>query len=436
MRALVTKNSLRAAQKIAPAGPPITVGSRNFVREPIMTTAGTAEDRAAIQRYLAEHRVTELLYQVLESICVEKPANPHQYIVDYLSKNHAGLVTVAASDAAAAATAEADDDYVNELLQEDEDDDDDVGELPQQPPPMMPPVAGNASRRRSAVSAESMNAAALQMQYKKMVYEKTAANRATLNDILKENFLFKGLDGDQMTTLLDAMFMANFEAGKAIIEQGAEGDNFYVVFEGECEVFVSKGGDEKMVLACGKGDSFGELALMYNAPRAATVRAKTDCVLFAVDRITFKFILMDTTTKKRNLYDSFLKNVPILATLTEYERSTISDALTEATFGDGETIISQGEAGDAFYIVEEGEVVCTATPPGAGKTPQVIGRCAKGEYFGEIALLTDRRRACTVKAVGPTKVLSLQRKTFTRVMGPLQELLKRNMGAYNSYMLS
>ena len=61
---------------------------------------------------------------------------------------------------------------------------------------------------------------------------------------------------------------------------------------------------------------------------------------------------------------------------------------------------------------------------------------AKGEYFGEIALLTDRRRACTVKAVGPTKVLSLQRKTFTRVMGPLQELLKRNMGAYNSYMLS
>ena len=62
--------------------------------------AKAAEDRAAIQRYLAEHRVTELLYQVLESICVEKPANPHQYIVDYLSKNHAGLVTVAASDAA------------------------------------------------------------------------------------------------------------------------------------------------------------------------------------------------------------------------------------------------------------------------------------------------------------------------------------------------
>ena len=69
-------------------------------------------------------------------------------------------------------------------------------------------------------------------------------------------------------------------------------------------------------------------------------------------------------------------------------------------------------------------------PGAAGRVGRggVIGRCAKGEYFGEIALLTDRRRACTVKAVGPTKVLSLQRKTFTRVMGPLQELLKRNGG--------
>ena len=222
-----------------------------------------------------------------------------------------------------------------------------------------------------------------------MVYEKTAANRATLNDILKENFS----QGPRRRPDDDAArrdVHGELRGGKAIIEQGAEGDNFYVVFEGECEVFVSKGGDEKMVLACGKGDSFGELALMYNAPRAATVRAKTDCVLFAVDRITFKFILMDTTTKKRNLYDSFLKNVPILATLTEYERSTISDALTEATSATARR--SSRRARRATPLHRRGGRGRTATPPGAGKTPQVIGRCAKGEYF-EIALLTDRRRA-------------------------------------------
>ena len=57
--------------------------------------------------------------------------------------------------------------------------------------------------------------------------------------------------------------------------------------------------EEKMVVSCGKGDTFGELALMYNAPRAATVRAKRDCVLYAVDRMTFKYILMDTTLSRR-----------------------------------------------------------------------------------------------------------------------------------------
>jgi CRP-like cAMP-binding protein len=107
------------------------------------------------------------------------------------------------------------------------------------------------------------------------------------------------VEDDQLTTLIDAMFECPHEAGAAVITQGAVGDNFYVVHDGECEVFVRKGGEEKRVLTCGKGDTFGELALMYNAPRAATVRAKSACVLYAVDRMAFKFILMDTTLSRR-----------------------------------------------------------------------------------------------------------------------------------------
>lgn len=57
-----------------------------------------------------------------------------------------------------------------------------------------------------------------------------------------------------------------------------------------------------------------------------------------------------------------------------------------------------------------------------------------GDYFGEIALLTSRPRACTVRALSAVKALMLDRQTFIRVMGPLQDLLKRNMNAYNSYM--
>ena len=77
---------------------------------------------------------------------------------------------------------------------------------------------------------------------------------------------------------------------------------------------------------------------------------------------------------------------------------------------------------------------CTQRP-GPDAPPAEIGRCVRGGYFGEIALLTDRSRACTVTAVGAVAVLALRRSTFIRVMGPLGELLKRNMQSYNSFML-
>ena len=172
----------------------------------------------------------------------------------------------------------------------------------------------------------------------------------------------------------------------------------------------------------------------YNAPRAATVRAKTPCTLFAVDGVTFKVILMNTSLEKRALYDGFLKQVPILSTLTDFEISTISDALVPATYEDGEEIITQGDTdARALYVVAEGQVECFLSKCGEA-LEQSIGKCESGQYFGEIALLTNRPRACTVRAVSRAKVLVMERSTFVRVMGPLQYLLMRNMSTYNSYM--
>ena len=123
--------------------------------------------------------------------------------------------------------------------------------------------------------------------------------------------------------------------------------------------------------------------------------------------------------------------VPILATLTQYERMTIADALVPSSFADADEIIREGDVnGDTFYIVAEGEVECTA-----GEPRVVIGRCGVGDYFGEMALLTSRPRACTVRTIGEVKTLELDRKTFRRVMGPLQEILKRNMAAYSQYIM-
>lgn len=58
--------------------------------------------------------------------------------------------------------------------------------------------------------------------------------------------------------------------------------------------------------------SFGELALIYGTPRAATIKAKTDVKLWAIDRDSYRRILMGSTIRKRKLYESFLEKVSIL----------------------------------------------------------------------------------------------------------------------------
>ena len=78
------------------------------------------------------------------------------------------------------------------------------------------------------------------------------------------------------------------------------------------------------------GEAFGELALLYNAPRAATITANTDCKLFRLDRSTFNHVVKDATVKKRKRYESFLAKVDLLDTMEPYERSKIADVI-EAT---------------------------------------------------------------------------------------------------------
>ncbi|KAF7407117.1 hypothetical protein HZH66_001654 [Vespula vulgaris] len=214
---------------------------------------------------------------------------------------------------------------------------------------------------------------------------------------------------------------------------GDEGDNFYVIDQGEVEIFVNG----ELVTTIGEGGSFGELALIYGTPRAATVRAKTDVKLWGIDRDSYRRILMGSTIRKRKMYEEFLSRVSILESLDKWERLTVADALEPVAFDDGEMIVRQGEPGEDFYIIVEGTAVVLqqrsegAEPP----EPAEVGRLGPSDYFGEIALLLDRPRAATVVARGPLKCVKLDRARFERVLGPCADILKRNITQYNNSML-
>lgn len=284
----------------------------------------------------------------------------------------------------------------------------------------------SARTRRGAVSAEtySEDDAA---NYVKKVVPKDYKTTSALSKAIGKNVLFSHLDDCEKTDIFDAMFPVIHKANESIINQGDEGDNFYVIDEGEVDVYVNN----NLVTSISESGAFGELALIYGTPRAATVKAKTDVKLWAIDRDTYRRILMGSTIRKRKMYEEFLSKVSILESLDKWERLTIADALVPITFPDGHTVVEQGHAGEDFYIIEDGKAIVFQRK-NEDEQQVEVSQLGPGDYFGEIALLFNRPRAATVKASGTLKCVKLDRARFERLLGNLADILKRNMEHYNS----
>uniref|UniRef100_A0A8D9A6F3 cAMP-dependent protein kinase type I regulatory subunit n=1 Tax=Cacopsylla melanoneura TaxID=428564 RepID=A0A8D9A6F3_9HEMI len=251
----------------------------------------------------------------------------------------------------------------------------------------LPSQGQTSAKRRGGISAEPVSEEDA-TSYVKKVVPKDYKTMAALSKAIAKNVLFSHLDENERSDIFDAMFPINCLPEEAIITQGDEGDNFYVIDQGEVEVYVNN----ELVTSVGEGGSFGELALIYGTPRAATVRAKTDVKLWGLDRDSYRRILMGSTIRKRKMYEEFLSRVSILGT----------------------ALVLQ-------YTVEE-------------ESPVEVGKLGPSDYFGEIALLLDRPRAATVVAKGPLKCVKLDRARFERVLGPCADILKRNITQYNSFV--
>jgi cAMP-dependent protein kinase regulator len=126
-------------------------------------------------------------------------------------------------------------------------------------------------RRRESIFAEKINDESKDFELN--VIEKSEQDSVRILQILNGNLFFSHLDGNQMNQVVNAMFQVDKQEGDIIINQGDDGDNFYIIDNGSVDVLIKTiGSDEeaKLVKTCVAGDSFGELAIMYNAPRAVS----------------------------------------------------------------------------------------------------------------------------------------------------------------------
>ena len=294
----------------------------------------------------------------------------------------------------------------------------------------------NSIKARVSVSAEAYGLYNKKGNFVPKIIPKNEDQMNRIKGKIISSFIFSSLEKKDLEVVINAMEEKRFKLNENVITQGDDGDCLYIVETGllKCFKTFNPENSPKFLKNYEPGESFGELALLYNCPRAATIVCSSDeCILWSLDRETFNNIVKDAAQKKREKYENFLKNVDILSTIDSYELGQICDSLKDGIYKKDEYIIREGELGDVFYIIEEGQCIATKTLE-PGKPEVKINEMKEGDYFGERALLKGEPRYANIVVTSEiAKVISLDRLSFNRLLGPIIDILKRNIDKYQVY---
>eukprot|EP00798_Chlamydomonas_sp_ICE-L_P016616 gene16616-22859_t len=235
---------------------------------------------------------------------------------------------------------------------------------------------------------------------------RTPEELQSLEEAVRNNFLFLKLEEAQRREM--------FETFEKRPVKGEPGDHYYIVEAGHFDVYLQHSNAKHPELVhtymsqAGQKASFGELALMYSKPRAATVIARTEGMLWCLHRNGFKGVLQ-RAAKDVDYHATVqtLRSVEVLQCLSMSHLYVLAEAMQEVSYSKGEYIIRQGEEGRDFFLIHSGEVVCTVrkNAENVDEAAKEVLRLSTGQYFGDAQLLV------------------VSRHRFEHVIGSLQEII-------------
>jgi cAMP-dependent protein kinase regulator len=254
------------------------------------------------------------------------------------------------------------------------------------------------------------------------IHVKSSEETDFLKEKLAANFIFEHLTKRELNRLVDAFEKTEVTgSGVDIIKQGDVGDFFYVLHSGSVEFVVN----DHTVGNAQAGSSFGELALLYKSPRAATVKTMGEnTVLFRVDQLTFRFILQAQTKEAVSEKVALLKMVSFLKDLNTTEINKLAAVMTPKKFSKGDYIMRKGDPADFFYILGEGSVTAKNVAVGEAKFEDLT-LAKRGDYFGERALVTGEPRAADIVADNEATAFAIDKDTFESVLGNYNKIIVR-----------
>lgn len=270
--------------------------------------------------------------------------------------------------------------------------------------------------------------------YAPKVFPKSAEITSLLITVVQQNMLFRNFKSEEHTRIVEAFDCIVVKAGETVIQQGDSGEYFYIVESGQLEVYMeSCGVHVKIGRVLAQGDYFGELALMYNTPRAATVISSELTTLWRIDRQTYRTIVLRHNKETSDEFHGLISNVCLLNkrlgdVLSAGELGKVVSTLEIEEFEHDSVIIRQHQTGDYFYIISEGQVDVwqDGVDPVTNQKHALHSKVAtlhRGDYFGEKALMADDVRQASCVAVGRVVCLSLSRDDFIAMIGSWQDIM-------------
>lgn len=215
---------------------------------------------------------------------------------------------------------------------------------------------------------------------------------------------------DFLGKLAESMHYARVDVGGKIIMEGEIGRALYFIYDGE--VTISKEnevGDPVDVARLGRGDIFGEIALLEKVRRTAGVTAFMPTELFVLPKQAFDSLLLAEVgagnIRRAIQVCAFLKKSELFADWVDRELMEASAHFQSNKFQRGDNILTQGQANDSLFLIYEGQVVVS-------KDGQIVAELGRGDFFGEISLLRSVPVTADITAATDVIILSLPHEDF------------------------
>jgi CRP-like cAMP-binding protein len=250
---------------------------------------------------------------------------------------------------------------------------------------------------------------------------KSEGTKTFLRDSLQDHFLLGSLDN--FNPLIDSLNLIVSLPGDVVIWQDDIGDLFFVLENGSTQIFKGN----SIIGNMKPGTAFGELALINDVKRAATIRTDSVCRIWSLDRATFRRVLSSQENHNKEEKISFLRNIKLFEKLTDLSLSKVADALNIAKFQAGSKLFKQGDVGNALYIIYTGNIQLTQNSSFGGSATD-LAKLGPGNSFGELALIKDEPRKATATAIDNVVCYTLDRVNFNSILGDLSSAIDENVG--------